>query len=81
MGWLDSKLMASKITSPGQRKLEGKLGPKYSSGGSRNLERGGSSTTAQSAPENFGVVTPTSGHVNALTTHVIIVTTDCYVAS
>ena len=36
-----------------------------SSGGLRNLERGGSGMA-----ENFWVATPTSGHMNAFMTHV-----------
>jgi len=31
----------------------------------------GSTTGVQSAPENFWVATPTSGHVNAFMVHVI----------
>ena len=46
-----------------------------SSGGYRNLERGGSATCARSAPENFRVATPTSGYVNTFMKHVIIVAT------
>ena len=45
------------------------------------IQKGGSATGAQSAPENCWVATPTSGHVNAFMTHIIIVTTDWQLAS
>ena len=34
---------------------------------SGGFRKGGSATGARSAPENFGVATPTSGHVNVQT--------------
>ena len=40
---------------------------------SGRFRKGGSTTGMQNAPENFGVATPTSDHVNAFMTHVIIV--------
>ena len=44
-----------------------------SSGGFRNLEGGVQPLAHEVHPKIFGVPTPTSGHINAFMTHVIIV--------